>query len=673
MGCKQDQRKLPNIERIIMDTNSINYYAEQENHDKSKSDRSVHQEEKSLSKYILSELKQKQDSCPISSLVSIWDQIPNKNNTKVENLVYKNPLKIEDSDENPWAVEDASVFLKYCCPECDFNHLDLQLFTEHAVEKHCKASTLFTLEKYETNSINDYKIKQQGECGKCRLECYCSSEQMDKEDKNIDTINIKEEPILKVKYESIIMKNEHGESKEEIKVDNKNKTQKCSYCVKEFSNKNGLSKHISSHDEIFNETKEFSKLKTIQTCAVQNCIYRCENGNGLKGLPDSHMYPEQRQAWINACKLTKVTKRTKICFRHFKFSDFQREIVDPNDILKVIHTIGLGPLKSQVVPSQYLPKSQNELEKNGKMIEYICKKCNKKFITQYKLKYHNVSVHSKHKMSQCQQCEKKFPTQTRLKKHMNSIHLKSKPYSCEKCGHSVIDKYHLEQHMMNKHTVNKEGIINAKKDVQCDLCGKNYSSHVLLKRHIENIHADKQLKCDQCDKLCSTKATLKIHTEDVHGIKDKKCPQCDLLFRSQHYVSCHVRIVHQKQFLCNQCGNSFGLKTGLETHIKYVHSDKKMFQCEKCSYKFDSKERLDHHFARKHKLRNCESCPHCGKQYSQLKSHIQYCKARWSDGDRPRIKCPNDCGKNFVNKVALREHIRKLRCQIKQTAISTED
>ena len=52
-------------------------------------------------------------------------------------------LKIESSETNPWSVEDASVFLRYCCPECEFSHLNLQTFTTHALENHNGAKVLF--------------------------------------------------------------------------------------------------------------------------------------------------------------------------------------------------------------------------------------------------------------------------------------------------------------------------------------------------------------------------------------------------------------------------------------------------------------------------------------------------------------------------------------------------
>ena len=46
-------------------------------------------------------------------------------------------------DFNPWAVPDASVFLRYCCPECSFQCSVLSQFSEHALSVHDKAKTLF--------------------------------------------------------------------------------------------------------------------------------------------------------------------------------------------------------------------------------------------------------------------------------------------------------------------------------------------------------------------------------------------------------------------------------------------------------------------------------------------------------------------------------------------------
>ena len=49
-------------------------------------------------------------------------------------------------DYNPWEVSDASSFLNYCCPECEFIHENLQEFSKHALENHILANSLFTQE-----------------------------------------------------------------------------------------------------------------------------------------------------------------------------------------------------------------------------------------------------------------------------------------------------------------------------------------------------------------------------------------------------------------------------------------------------------------------------------------------------------------------------------------------
>jgi len=33
-----------------------------------------------------------------------------------------------NESENPWEVSSASVFLKYCCPECQYSHQNLNDF-----------------------------------------------------------------------------------------------------------------------------------------------------------------------------------------------------------------------------------------------------------------------------------------------------------------------------------------------------------------------------------------------------------------------------------------------------------------------------------------------------------------------------------------------------------------
>ena len=58
-------------------------------------------------------------------------------------------VKVEVNDYNPWYVENASAFLKYCCPECEYKNGTLKSFEDHAFQNHENARILFPYEKHK--------------------------------------------------------------------------------------------------------------------------------------------------------------------------------------------------------------------------------------------------------------------------------------------------------------------------------------------------------------------------------------------------------------------------------------------------------------------------------------------------------------------------------------------
>ena len=92
----------------------------------------------------------------------------------------------EDSKSkfNPWAVADVSVFLKYCCPECEFVSQDLQSFSDHAIANHKDALALFPHEHIVEDWKDGIKLEVQKQCESCLLtECICTAhENLDKPD-----------------------------------------------------------------------------------------------------------------------------------------------------------------------------------------------------------------------------------------------------------------------------------------------------------------------------------------------------------------------------------------------------------------------------------------------------------------------------------------------------------
>ena len=51
-------------------------------------------------------------------------------------------IKTEKVDGNPWLIENAETFLKYCCPECDYKSKKIQNFSKHVSKNH-SSSNLF--------------------------------------------------------------------------------------------------------------------------------------------------------------------------------------------------------------------------------------------------------------------------------------------------------------------------------------------------------------------------------------------------------------------------------------------------------------------------------------------------------------------------------------------------
>ena len=61
----------------------------------------------------------------------------------IEELQMENIVKREKNDSNPWLIENAEEFLKYCCANCDFNSKDLQDFSNHVSANHFTSNLFF--------------------------------------------------------------------------------------------------------------------------------------------------------------------------------------------------------------------------------------------------------------------------------------------------------------------------------------------------------------------------------------------------------------------------------------------------------------------------------------------------------------------------------------------------
>ena len=99
--------------------------------------------------------------------------------------------------ENPWNVPNASVFMKFCCPECEYKCVALSTFKQHATKNHELSHTLFHKTKTKMPIGHSEKpVKQEPIC----------EIPEDTFDDNSDIVDIKYEPLCEIKIDTKIKK-----------------------------------------------------------------------------------------------------------------------------------------------------------------------------------------------------------------------------------------------------------------------------------------------------------------------------------------------------------------------------------------------------------------------------------------------------------------------------------
>ena len=75
---------------------------------------------------------------------------------------FEQKPEVETNFSNPWNVSDLSLFLRYCCPECDYKCEEVHLFCEHALDVHKNSNVLLENwrdEKYQTNAKHEILLE----------------------------------------------------------------------------------------------------------------------------------------------------------------------------------------------------------------------------------------------------------------------------------------------------------------------------------------------------------------------------------------------------------------------------------------------------------------------------------------------------------------------------------
>ena len=190
---------------------------------------------------------------------------------------------------------------------------------------------------------------------------------------------------------------------------------------------------------------------------------------------------------------------------------------------------------------------------------------------------------------------------------------------------------------------------------KCEHCGKIFSRHQNLLRHVKSHLNKREHHCEMCDKRFNTKADLKVHAQIHEETKRFSCEVCGKVFKRSDNMTRHVKIhVNDRAHKCITCGKGFNTRFNLKMHMKMHEGSKaRIFACEYCGKSFYRRGSLIEHIRRCLNLKTYK-CELCGKGFNNISGLNSHAAVHLASKD---FTCEL-CGKAFKRLLNMKNHMK---------------
>ena len=208
--------------------------------------------------------------------------------------------------------------------------------------------------------------------------------------------------------------------------------------------------------------------------------------------------------------------------------------------------------------------------------------------------------------------------------------------------------------------------------LQCEICGKSFTSKQSLKYHFKVHTGDYGYRCEGCGKKFIMQSRMQKCMDTHNGIFRFHCAQCNYKTNTASLLRKHQATHRSKKWLeyktrvkqqCDMCGKTFTKKQSLNYHFK-VHAGDYGYKCDGCGKKFIKQSRMQKCMDTHNGIFRyyCTQCDYKTNTASLIKKHQTI-----HNLERPFI-CTL-CDNSYKTKKVLRTHVEMVHCKKLRVAV----